>query len=471
MQNYEHERHPIKRINERYHDSNEEDQLIGDQKEEIFEEHQHALESERKPSVKRIVRHRIENNEVKHPASSNVIDKIFSKEYSKLFKNVSSDGSRQNNPVTEKNEEEKGIVINKRISREQSNLFINHQNDSGNFINRGDETERKEMNSDPDTVTEQNRNSMKKIFVTDESEVNLNHAGEGIDSSVKNVNRNSKEHNFLGQRVGSEVMSQDNNLNNKEAAFERTFEDKSTNHEENKEYAIGNEINEFYDDYSHHSQIYDDYYENKEYGVNYNEEEREYSDQNENIQNDFTYDATVDILDDKSDDEGDNKNINVVAVKKKEIAPKEKEFDVTEMAMKRDFTNYETEFEADLRKKSQNSDTEDEKSNLINNVATKKDIGDETLRTNNNSNSETKTHSSTNGHSHSANQLERISNLEIDHKLNFTIINQTKVKKPAGHRLFFISLFPLTTHRTIDWRRCLPCTLPARRLTCLTASL
>ena len=425
VQNYEHEHHPIKRTNERYHDSNEEDQLIGDQKEEIFEEHQHALESERKPSVKRIVRHRIENNEVKHPASSNVIDKIFSKEYSKLFKNVSSDISQQNNPMTESNEKEKGIVINNRISREQSNLFINHQNDSGNFINRGDETTRKEMNLDSEIFTEQNRNRMTSVSDSREnlknvSEVKLNHAGEGIDLSVKNVNHNNKEHNFLGQRVGSEVMSQNNDLNTKEASFERTFEDKLTNHEENKEYAIGNEINEFYDDYSHHSQIYDDYYENKEYGVNYNEEEREYSDQNENIQKDITYEATVDILDDKSDDEEEeNKNINVVAVKKKESAPKEKEFDVTEMAMKRDFKNYETEFEADLRRKSQNS--ENENSDSINNFATKEDNGNETLNTNSNLNTKTKTHSSTNS-------LEQISNLEIDHKLNFTIINQTKVK-------------------------------------------
>ena len=83
VQKFEHGR-------QRYEDSNEDYNLIGNQMEERFEE------SERKPTMKRIVRHKIENNEVKHPASSNEVDKIFSKDYLKLFKNESSDGSQQN---------------------------------------------------------------------------------------------------------------------------------------------------------------------------------------------------------------------------------------------------------------------------------------------------------------------------------------------------------------------------------------
>ena len=79
VQKLEHGRHPIKKLHERSQDSNEDYRLLGDYNEES------SKESIRKPSVKRIVQHSIENHEVKHQSSSDVIDKIFSKDYSKLF--------------------------------------------------------------------------------------------------------------------------------------------------------------------------------------------------------------------------------------------------------------------------------------------------------------------------------------------------------------------------------------------------
>ena len=448
MQNYEYERHPVKKFNEGDLDSNEEDELIGDQKEEIFEEHQHALESERKPSVKRIVRHRIENNEVKHPANSNVIDKIFRKEYSELFKNVSSDGYQspksEGTPMSGNNQE--GKVINKIFSRDQSNLYNNHQNDSSNFINRNDETERKDTISG--MLTEQNGNSMTSASEkTSELEINQARGGSNtisnqrMDLSVRNVN--NKEHNFLGQKVGSEVMSQERSMHNQEASSENNFMDKSTNEEvATEEYTIGNEVDDFYDDNSPthmDSHDYDDYYENKEYGINYDEQEGEYNDEVENIKSDITYDDTMDILDDNSED-GEVDLNNVEAVQKNAIGLKEKAFDVTETSLKRNFKNYETEFEADLRKSSQDSVLKEDLNTISNDHTKETIIGNETLRRDENSNSSS-THSRTNGQSHSSNQLEHISNLEIDHKLNFTKINQTKVKTRSSACCLLSHLF------------------------------
>ena len=77
----------------------------------------------------------------------------------------------------------------------------------------------------------------------------------------------NKEHNFPGQKVGSEVMSQSlqDSIHNQGTSFESTFEDKSTNNEVAKEeYSLGNEVHDYYDDYSQahsNSHVYDDYYE------------------------------------------------------------------------------------------------------------------------------------------------------------------------------------------------------------------
>ena len=464
------QRHPIKKFNERYHDNNEEDQLLGDQKEEIFEEHQHALESVDKPSVKRIVRHKIENNEVKHPANSNVINKIFSKEYSKLFKNDTYKGSQQNDLDSKGNQSsennEKGKVINNIFSSEQSNLFKSHQSDSGDLSNKNADSN---AVKDSGMVIDQNkkvqtldsgRNSQKISFI-DDSEFDMNQASGDIDtisnhkkreSSIENMNHN-KEHNFLGQKVGSEVMShsQQDSLQNQGTSFERTFEDKSRNQEVAKEeYTMGNEVNDYYDDYSHahsSSHVYDDYYENMEYGVNYDEESKEFNDQIENTQNDIVHDTSVDLVDDRTEDEKENNNNDPTeAEEQRGNVSKEESLDASEITLKRDFTNYETEFEADLRKRNQKREPaqEEEDLNLISNDDMDTDFtGDESLKTNNKTlvnvgstnsskvlNYKTKTHS-LGGHSSKTNdisQLEHISNLEIDHKLNFTIINQTKVK-------------------------------------------
>ena len=454
MQKLEHERYPIRKFIERYHDSNEEDQLLGDQKEEIFKEHQHALDSENKPSVKRIVRHKIENNEVKHPANSNVIDKIFRKEYSKLFKNDTTEGLQQNDldskGIQSSENQEKGKVINNIFSSEQSNLFESHQSNSGDISNINADTN---SVKDSGMTTNQKKKgptldsgrNFQKISVIDEMGIDTISNHKKRDSSLENVNHN-KEHNFLGQKVGSEVMSQSlqDSIHNQGTSFESTFEDKSTNNEVAKEeYSLGNEVHDYYDDYSQahsNSHVYDDYYENKEYGVNYEEKDEEF--------NNIVYDAKVDILDDRTEGEKENnKNELAEADEQQGTVSKEQSFDVSEIALKRDFNNYETEFEADLRKRSQKREPiqEEEDSNLISNVDMDTEFNeDESLKTNNQTlfnvgsansskilNSKTKTHSNLNGNSSLTNdisQLEHISNLEIDHKLKFTIKNQTKVK-------------------------------------------
>ena len=181
----------------------------------------------------------------------------------------------------------------------------------------------------------------------------------------------------------------------------------------------------------------------------------------------------MDILDDKIED-GEVDHINVEAVKKNDIGLKEKAFDVTETSLKRDFKNYETEFEADLRKRSQDSIIKEDLNTTSNDHTKETIIRNVTLgRADNSNTSSTHTNSSTNGQSqsHSSNQLEHISNLEIDHKLNFTKINQTKVKREDRPVLFFLISFNNDVSlRPTAWRKCRPCTSPARLLMCLTAS-
>ena len=254
VQKFEHGRNLNKKFIERYQDSNEDYNLVGDQMEKRFEE------SERKPTMKRIVRHKIENNEVKHPSSSNEIDKIFSKDYMKLFKNESSDGSQQNPSESERVQISETI----REGKEQSNLIQNYHNDSSIFINRNSETEHKETSSvnDAGRITEQKENGMspsvsggnlQKIFATDKSEHNINQAD-------------------------GEVISESTPLSNDAHAMDMDTE----------EYAIGNEFMDYNDDYAHlNSHVYNnDYYENKEYGINYDEQDRDYSNHIENIQYD-----------------------------------------------------------------------------------------------------------------------------------------------------------------------------------------
>ena len=149
VQTFDHGRHPIRRLNERSQDSNEDSRLIRDQIEDSSDE------STRKPSVKRIVQHSIENQEVKHQSNSNVIDKIFSKDYSKSFQNDSSDTHKQNHS--------EGV-------RPESTI----QNDSSFFINRNSETD--------------SGRNLQKIFAT-ESKLNINngHAdGDSINSDPVN---------------------------------------------------------------------------------------------------------------------------------------------------------------------------------------------------------------------------------------------------------------------------------------------
>ena len=293
MQKLEHERYPIRKFIEKYHDSNEEDQLLGDQKEEIFMEHQHALDSENKPSVKKIVRHKIENNEVKHPANSNVIDKIFRKEYSKLFKNDTTEGLQQNDldskGIQSSENQEKGKVIKNIFSSEQSNLFESHQSNSGDISNINADADTNSVKDSGMTTNQKKKGptldsgrNFQKISVIDEMGIDTISNHKKRDSSLENVNHN-KEHNFLGQKVGSEVMSQSlqDSIHNQGTSFESTFEDKSTNNEVAKEeYSLGNEVHDYYDDYSQahsNSHVYDDYYENKEYGVNYEEKDEEFN--------------------------------------------------------------------------------------------------------------------------------------------------------------------------------------------------
>ena len=215
-------------------------------------------ESERKPTMKRIVRHKIENNEVKHPASSNEVDKIFSKDYLKLFKNESSDGSQQNPSESDRVQTSENIkegkVINKIVSQEQSNLI---QNDSSIFINRNSETS---SVKDAGRVTEQKENglsqsvsggNLQKIFAKDKSKPNINQA--------------------------------DGDINN-EVSYESTSFSNDVHAMDTEEYATGNGLM----DYNAHlsSHVYNDYYENKEYGINYDEQDRDYSNQIENMQYD-----------------------------------------------------------------------------------------------------------------------------------------------------------------------------------------
>ena len=165
VQTFDHGRHPIRRLNERSQDSNENSRLIRDQIEDSSDE------STRKPSVKRIVQHSIENQEVKHQSNSNVIDKIFSKDYSKLFQNDSSDTHKQN--------PSEGVLPESTIQ--------NHQNDSSFFINRNSETD--------------SGRNLQKIFAT-ESKLNINngHAdGDSINSDPVNDNdiKNQQEVSYI----------------------------------------------------------------------------------------------------------------------------------------------------------------------------------------------------------------------------------------------------------------------------------
>ena len=316
MQKFEHGRNLNKKFIERYQDSNEDYNLVGDQMEKSFEK------SERKPTMKRIVRHKIENNEVKHPASSNEIDKIFTKDYLNLFKNESSDGSLQNPSESERvqnSEIGEGKVINKIISQEQSNLIQNYQNDSSLFINRNSETEHKETSSvnDAGRVTEQKENGMspsvsggnlQKIFATDKSKHNINHAdGE----------------------INKEVISESTSLSNDAHAVDT------------EEYATGNGLSDYNNDYAHpNSHVYNDYYEQDrdhnnqieniqyddriiEYGTNYdgqetinideygiNYEEEDFNNQIENIQNDDIPNDTVETPNNKLEHGKENNNNN-----------------------------------------------------------------------------------------------------------------------------------------------------------------
>lgn len=65
---------------------------------------------------------------VNHPDHSNVIDKIFRKEYSQLFKNVSSDSYQQKSLVSEGTQmpgnNQEGKVINKIFSRDQEMMKL-----------------------------------------------------------------------------------------------------------------------------------------------------------------------------------------------------------------------------------------------------------------------------------------------------------------------------------------------------------
>ena len=133
VQTFDHGRHPIRRLNERSQDSNEDSRLIRDQIEDSSDE------STRKPSVKRIVQHSIENQEVKHQSSSNVIDKIFSKDYSKLFQNDSSDTHKQNpsegvRPESTNHQNDSGRNL-QNIFATESKLNINNGHADGDSIN------------------------------------------------------------------------------------------------------------------------------------------------------------------------------------------------------------------------------------------------------------------------------------------------------------------------------------------------
>ena len=168
---FDHGRQPIRRLNERSQDSNENSRLIRDQIEDSSDE------STRKPSVKRIVQHSIENQEVKHQSNSNVIDKIFSKDYSKLFQNDSSDTHKQN--------PSEGV-------RPES---TNHQNDSSFFIHRNSETD--------------SGRNLQNIFAT-ESKLNINNGHADGDSN------------------NSDPVNDNDIKNQQEVSYIRTFEENLT---------------------------------------------------------------------------------------------------------------------------------------------------------------------------------------------------------------------------------------------------
>ena len=307
VEKFEHGRHPIKEFDERYQDSNEDYQLDSDQIKERYDE------SELKPSVKRIVRHKIENNEVKHQASSNEIGKIFSKDYSKLFKNESSDGIQQNSPESEgvQISNDEGKVINSIFSQEQNNIQ-NSQNDSTFDINRNSDTDSIETTlvndagrvaeHKEDVLSSSSGRNVQKIYATENSELD--------------VNKDNGE--YYAHVVDTE------------------------------EYATENEYTDYNDDYAQvDSHDYYDYNENKEYGINYNAQARDYGNQMEDTKNydnifeyginydeqDIDYNSQMDGIhniredthNDKLENEEENKNHNDSAVMSQEKDLKNKE--------------------------------------------------------------------------------------------------------------------------------------------------
>ena len=303
VQKFEQGRHPIRRLNERSPDSNEDYRINGDYIEDSSEE------SRRKPSVKKVVQHSIENHEVKHQSSSNVIDKIFSKDYSKLFQNDSSDGPKQNHDVG--------------VPRSEINELLpiqNHQNDS-RFIDRNSDSESEStgtISSKKDTgrVIEQNENilysdsgrNLQKIFATDNSEFSIYNAG-GDSDSVSN------------QEIDLPTRNVDDIKNKQEVSYQSTFEEELTNNTQEVDnegkYAADNKAKDYYDDYSNvvydanddhfdskgygiDSPVnsYDDYYENNEHLVAYDEQDTVYSNQIENydVYNDYDYNESIDYM-------------------------------------------------------------------------------------------------------------------------------------------------------------------------------